>query len=183
MTGPDEFYFNVRNLGGDDVRGKMQYISRDDPDLGREEVPVYNRAGRPMTDREKAQFIAKAERHDYCQRWQVCPPNGEELDTEAVRLETRRVAHDYTRDKRSSSVAYAVHPGTDGRTHAHVLVAGEESELRMDGQDIERTRTIANKRMTERQREREREYDLEVDRARDQELDRDRDRGLGLGGI
>lgn len=176
MVGPDRFYFNVRNLSGSETRGKMQYISRDDPDIGREQVPVYNRAGREMTDREKEKFVEKAERHDYCQRWQISPPNGRDLTPEDVRRETKRVAHDYTRDKRSSKVAYAVHPGNDGRTHSHVLIAGEESELRMTkkNRDIEKTRTHAHQRMTknERYRERDREQEREQER-RERELQRE----------
>lgn len=169
MVDAGEFYFNVDNLEGGAVRGKMQYISREDPDIGREEVPVHNRAGRPMTEREKEEFIEKAEGHDYCQRWHICPPNGEELDVDEVRTETRRVAHDATRDARSSSIAYAVHPGEDGRTHAHVLVAGDEPELRMDRGDIAETRDNAHERMTARHREQqqEREQEQAQDRARD----------------
>lgn len=179
MVGADQFYFNVRNMSGSETSGKMNYISREDPDIGREEVPVYNRAGRPMSDREKEQFIEKAERHGYCQRWQLSPPNGMDLEPEDVRRETKRVAHDYTRDKRSSKVAYAVHPGEDGRTHAHVLIAGEESELRMQRDDINQTRENAHQRMTANERYRERQREREQKRRREQQRQREQERERG----
>lgn len=167
-----EFYFNVSNLDGDETRGKMNYISRDSEQeqaKGREQVSVHNRAGRPMSEREREQFIEHAESHDYCQRWQVSPPNGNDLSRDELRKETRRVVEDYTRDKSTSRVAYAVHTDQEGPNHAHVLVAGNERELRMDREDIEQTRTNAHERMTEneRYRQRRREHRQENDRGRD----------------
>lgn len=97
---PDEFYFNVANLDGDEAQGKMNYISRDsetEQAKGREQVPVHNRAGRPMSEREREQFIEHAEGHDYCQRWQVSPPNGNALSRDEIRRETRRVIDGRTR--------------------------------------------------------------------------------------
>lgn len=176
MVGADQFYFNVRNMSGSEARGKMEYISREDPDIGKEQVPVYGRSGRPMSEQEKEEFCRAAEKHGYVQRWQISPPNGKDLEPEDVRRETKRVAHDYTRDKRSSKVAYAVHPGEDGRTHSHVLIAGEESELRMtkENRDIERTRTNAHERMTANERYRERQREREQKRRREQQREQER---------
>ena len=172
---PSEFYFNVNNLSGDEAQGKMNYITRDsgkEQAKGREQVPAYNRAGRPMSDEEQEQFIGHAENHDYVQRWQVSPPNGNDLSRDELRRETRRVVDDYTRDKSTSKVAYAVHTDQDGPNHAHVLIAGNENELRMDREDIDQTRTNAHERMTENERYRERQ---------EQEQDQQRDRGDGRG--
>lgn len=89
---PSEYYFNVENLDGAAANGKLQYISRDDPDIGKDRVPVYNRVGQEISDREKKEFLQKAECHDYVQRWQFSPPNGKDLDPDDIRRETRRVA-------------------------------------------------------------------------------------------
>lgn len=177
---PSQFYFNVNNLDGDEARGKMNYISRDstkEQTKGREQVPVNNRAGRPMSESEKEQFIEHAETHDYVQRWQVSPPNGDDLSRDELRRETRRVIDDRTRDMSSSRVAYAVHTDQDGPNHAHVLIAGNENELRMDRGDIEETRSNAHERMTANARYRQRRQENE----QDQEQQRDRDRGNGRG--
>lgn len=167
-VGPSEFYFNVSNLSGDETQGKMNYISRDSEQAkGREQVPVHNRAGRPMSEREREQFIEHAEGHDYCQRWQVSPPNGNDLSRDELRKETRRVVDDYARDKSTSRVAYAVHTDQDGPNHAHVLVAGNERELRMDREDIEQTRTNAHERMTANERYRQRRQEQQNERTRE----------------
>lgn len=174
---PSKFYFNVSNLSGGEARGKMNYISRDsaqEQDRGREQVPVYNRAGRPMTEFEREQFIERAENNDYVQRWQVSPPNGNDLSRDDLRRETRRVADDYTQGKNSSRVAYAVHTDQDGPNHAHVLITGHESEMRMGRDDINQTRTNAHERMTANERYRTRH------REREQEHDHDHDRDRGL---
>lgn len=57
-------YFNVSNLDGDDAPGKMNYISWDskkEQANGREQVPVHNRAGRPISDDEREQFLEQRE--------------------------------------------------------------------------------------------------------------------------
>lgn len=172
---PSDFYFNVSNLSGSEAQGKMNYISREDEKeqaKGREEVPVNNRAGRPMSDEEKDQFVEHAEQHDYVQRWQVSPPNGDELSRDELRRETRRVVDDRTRDMGSSRVAYAVHTDQEGPNHAHVLIAGNERELRMNREEIDRTRTNAHERMTANDRYR--------DRGRESGKELANDRGDGI---
>lgn len=166
-VGPDDFYFNVRNMSGSETRGKMQYIERD----GQEQVEVRDRAGRAMTETEKERFIQKAERHDYCQRWQITPPNGNDLSREELQKETRRVANGYTADKRTSSVAYAVHENSE-RNNVHVLIAGEESELRMNRDDIKQTRTRSHEHMTEKYRERKRQQEREQKRRKQKQRER-----------
>ena len=172
---PSKFYFDVKNLSGSEARGKMNYISRDsekEQAKGREQVPIHSRSGRGMSDTEREAWIEHAEKYDYFQRWQVSPPNGNDLSRDELRRETRRVIDDRTRDMSSSRVAYAVHTDQNGPSHSHVLVAGNESELRMDREDIEQTRTNAHQRMTERYRERQRQ---------EQQQEQQRDRGNGRG--
>lgn len=180
---PSQFYFNVSNLSGSEARGKMNYITRDsqkEQSKGREQVPAYNRAGRPMSDEEREQWLQTAEENDYVQRWQVSPPNGNDLSRDELRRETRRVIDDRTRDMNSSRVAYAVHTDQDGPNHAHVLITGNENELRMNRTDIEQTRTNAHERMTqnERYRQRRQEREQEQERERQQELENERQRGI-----
>lgn len=117
-----------------------------------------------MSDEEQEQVIEHAENHDYVQRWQVSPPNGNDLSRDELRRETRRVVDDYTRDKSTSKVAYAVHTDQDVPNHAHVLLAGNENELWMDREDIDQTRTNARERMTENERYRE-QQEQEHDRG------------------
>lgn len=185
---PSQFYFNVSNLDGGEARGKLRYISREDENeqaKGREQVPVHNRAGRPMDEDEKEAFLEHAEKHDYCQRWQISPPNGDDLSRDEIRRETRRVVDDRTRDMGSSRVAFSVHTDQESPNHAHVLVAGNESELRMNRADIDRTRTNAHERMTANERYRDRQQENENDNEQGQENEqqqaRGRDAGAGRG--
>lgn len=177
---PSDFYFNVGNLSGSEARGKMNYISRDsenEQSKGREQVPVHNQAGRPMTESEREQFLEYAQQNDYVQRWQVSPPNGDDLSRDEVRRETRRVINDYTQDKPNARVAYAVHTDQDGPNHSHVLLTGNERELRMNREDIEQTRTNAHQRMTANERYRQRQKEQEQEQQQEQTRERDGGRG------
>lgn len=181
---PSSFYFNVSNMSGDEARGKLQYISREDEkeqEKGREQVPVNNRAGRPMDEDEKERFVEHAEKHDYCQRWQISPPNGDDLSRDEIRRETRRVVDDRTRDMSSSRVAFSVHTDQESPNHAHVLIAGNESELRMNRADIDRTRTNAHERMTANERYRDRQQDDENEQDKEQQPDRGNGQDAGRG--
>jgi hypothetical protein len=97
----------------------------------------------------------------------VSPPNGNDLSRDELRKETRCVIDDYTRDKSTSRVGYAVHTDQDGPNHAHVLIAGNRHKLQMDREDIEQTRTNAHERMTENERYRQRQQEQKNDRGRD----------------
>lgn len=129
---------DYQNTGAGDL---VNYIGREG------DTPVYDRAGRPMSEEQKEQFIEKSERHEFERHMIISPENGNDLSNDELGRETRKTMEQFTKGRPTATYAYSVHRDTD---HPHVHRRG--NGLYMDGEDIENVREQANERMVERER-------------------------------
>lgn len=134
--------------------------------IGREgDTPVYDRAGRPMSEERKDRFIAKSERHKFERHMIISPENGNDLSNDELSRETRRAMEEFAKDRPSATYVYSIHRNTE-HPHSDVAITGEKTDLYMDNGDIEQLRENTNERMVERDRYQERQQEQEHERAR-----------------
>ena len=157
----------------------LNYIERD--------RPLRNSAGREVTDRERESFIEKSREHSFERELRISPDPEADVDRQELERETERYLRDFTRDRTSVRGVYSFH-NDNGIAHTHVALTGEERDLYLDRNDLERDRERLSRRLKrgrEREREREPERDRElardIERKREQERERERGRDLGIG--
>jgi Relaxase/Mobilisation nuclease domain len=163
---------DYRDTGAGDL---VNYIGREG------DTPVHDRAGRPMSDERKEQFVEKSERHQFERHMIISPENGNDLSNDELGRETRRTMEQFTKGRPTATYAYSVHRDTE-HPHAHVAMTGEKTDLYMDKSDIEETREHANERMVERERYRNRRQENERQQEREsqeQALEDERTRAKG----
>lgn len=149
---------NYRDSGADDL---VNYIGREG------DTPVLDRAGRPMSNKQKERFVEKSERHQFERHVIISPENGNDLSNDELGKETRRTMEQFTKDRPTVTYAYSVHRDTE-HPHTHVAMTGEKTDLYMDRGDVENVRETANERMVERERYKHRRQEKEHANERDQ---------------
>lgn len=169
---------DYRDQGAGDL---MNYIGREG------DTPVYDRAGRPMSDEKKERFVEKSENHQFNRHMIISPENGTDLTNDELGRETRRTLEEFTKRRPTATYAYTVHRDTE-HPHAHVAMTGEKTDLYMDKGDVENVRETANKRMVERDRYKHRARENERQRERErreqeQHLEDEQDRANERGGV
>ena len=144
-----------------------------------------NSAGREVTDRERESFIEKSERHRFERELRISPDPEADVSGEELERETQRYLRDFTQDRPSVRGVYARH-NDNGIEHVHVALTGEERDLYLDRNNLERDRERLSRRLErgrerEREQERDRELARDIERKREQERERERGRDLGIG--
>ena len=144
-----------------------------------------NSAGREVTDRERESFIEKSERHRFERELRISPDPEADVSQVELERETERYLREFTRDRPSVRGVYSFH-NDNGIAHTHVALTGEERDLYLDRNDLERDRERLSRRLErDRDRSREPERDRELARAielkREHEQERERSRGRDLG--
>jgi hypothetical protein len=140
-----------------------------------------------VTDRERESFIEKSERHRFERELRISPDPKADVSQEELERETERYLREFTRDRPSVRCVYSFHDD-DGIAHTHVALTGEEKDLYLDREDLERDRERLSRRLErgrarerEREPERDRELARDIERKREQERERERERGRDLG--
>ena len=146
-----------------------------------------NSAGREVTDRERESFIEKSERHCFEREVRISPDPEADVSQAELERETERYLREFTRDRPSVRSVYSFH-NDNGIAHTHVALTGEERDLYLDREDLERDRERLSRRLERdrerartREPERDRELARDIDRKREQERERERSRGRDLG--
>ena len=144
-----------------------------------------NSAGREVTDRERESFIEKSERHRFERELRISPDPEADVSGEELERETQRYLRDFTQDRPSVRGVYSFH-NDNGIAHTHVALTGEERDLYLDRNNLERDRERLSRRLErgrerEREQERDRELARDIERKREQERERERGRDLGIG--
>ena len=142
------FKTDFRDSGAGDL---VDYIQRDRSRDSVESVPVQNRAGRELSEAEVDQFINKSRDLDFQRHMIVSPDPSGQYTPEEVSANTRELLDREFGERPTTNYVYAVHRDTEF-PHAHVAVTGQESELRMDREDIDRLRERASEIYNEPER-------------------------------
>ena len=151
----------------------LNYIERDHP--------LRNSAGREVTDRERERFVEKSREHNFERELRISPDPEADVSQQELERETERYLRDFTQDRPSVRGVYSFH-NDNGIAHTHVALTGEERDLYLDRDDLERdrerlSRHLERGRGLERERtlDREREQEPERQIERSQEPERDRE--------
>ncbi len=160
-------FFNT-NYQRSSAAALVNYIEKD--------CPLRNSAGRKLTDRERQGFIEKSQRHNFEREIRISPDPAVNVSQRDLERETQRFLRDFSKGRTSVRSVYAYHED-NGIPHVHVAMTGEERDLYLDRDDVERSRDRLGQRLErERDRERERERTLEQERELEQQIERARDR-------
>jgi hypothetical protein len=138
-----------------------------------------NSTGREVTDRERERFLSKSQEHNFERELRISPDPEADVSQQELERETERYLRDFTQDRPSVRGVYSFH-NDNGIAHTHVALTGEERDLYLDRDDLERdrerlSRHLERGRGRERERERERELEPTWELTRDREREREQE--------
>lgn len=149
----------------------LKYIRRDrEQDTKGQKVPLRDRLGREVDEQRIERFVAKSERFGFQRHLIVSPDPDAGFSSDEVGSKTREFMQSEFGQQPTTDYIYAVHDDSD-IVHTHVAATGQERELQMDADDLERLRGRAKdvfrepERLKEQAPEREPESHSEIGAA------------------
>ena len=127
---------DFRDSGAGDL---VDYIQRDRSQDAVETVDVRNQTGRQLSEVEVDRFVEKSQEFQFQRHIIVSPDPEGRYTPQEVSANTREVMNREFGQQPTTEYVYVVHRDTEF-PHAHVALAGRESELEMDRAEIERLR-------------------------------------------
>jgi hypothetical protein len=129
----------------------VQYIQRDRSQDAVNTVDLRNPSGRELGDTEVDRFVNKSRDLDFQRHLIVSPDPTGQYTPDEVSEHTQELMNREVGQQATTNYVYAVHRDTEF-PHAHVAVTGQESELRMDREEIDRLRERASEIYNEPER-------------------------------
>ncbi|MBX0296857.1 relaxase/mobilization nuclease domain-containing protein [Haloarcula nitratireducens] len=131
--------------------GKLLKYIRRDRETDQEKVPLRDRLGREADKQRIEQFLERSSWFNFQRHLIVSPDPSAEFTPDEVSSNTRELLENEFGGQPTTDYVYAVHDDSD-IVHSHVAATGNESELRMDAEELERLRGRAKEVFREPER-------------------------------